>query len=279
MLGMGSRRPVNRTEIRIVGMSRSGNHAIIEWVLSQTRGRTCFLNCAEPGTNPFRSSRPLSESEGCYRASYPEFQPEREAAGDLTRKDWLVHSYEDVVLPELAGAGLERSVGSSSRRLDLLILRDPFNLFASRLASGVGVAPRATPRVWCGHAREFLGETRYLSGIRLMVSYNRWAMSPTYRRELAERLGLYFDDRAAAAVSSCAGGSSFDGTLHDGRAHGMAVLDRWRLLKGDPVYRAMLTPEVLDLARRIFGPRGTAASIEAAKAIKPRVGLPAVALL
>jgi hypothetical protein len=53
-------RHLNRVEIRVIGMSRSGNHAIIDWVLSQARGRMCFLNCAEPGTNPFRSARPVS---------------------------------------------------------------------------------------------------------------------------------------------------------------------------------------------------------------------------
>jgi hypothetical protein len=33
----------------MVAMSRSGSHAIINWILAQAPGRTCFLNCARAG--------------------------------------------------------------------------------------------------------------------------------------------------------------------------------------------------------------------------------------
>src|SRR5918998_959945 len=137
-------------------MSRSGNHAIIDWILSQARGRTCFLNCAEPGTNPFVSARPLSDCEPPFRVNYPRFDAAREAAGRLSRKAYLVHSYEDVFLRGLATDA--RGVGTSRRRVDVLILRDPFNLFASRLARGIGeVTVPTAGRIWCQHAREYLG--------------------------------------------------------------------------------------------------------------------------
>jgi len=153
---------VNDTEIRVVGMSRSGNHAIIDWILAQARGRTCFLNCAEPGTNPFLSARPISEFESPHRVNYRGFRAAREARGHLSYKDLLVHSYEDIFLRGLrrdaAGAHRDRRVGRSRRRIDLLIVRDPFNLFASRLASRIGHVTLATAgRIWCQHAREYLG--------------------------------------------------------------------------------------------------------------------------
>src|SRR3954463_829192 len=89
---------VNVTEIRVIGMSRSGNHAIINWILAQARGRTCFLNCAEPGTNPFVSARPLTPELPGWRASYEDFEIEAERAGRFSRKDLLIHSYEDTFL-------------------------------------------------------------------------------------------------------------------------------------------------------------------------------------
>src|SRR3954454_24786845 len=137
-----SRPIVNEAEIRVVGMSRSGNHAIINWILAQGPGRTRFLNCAEAGYNPFVSARPRTPELPGWRASYEGFEIEAERAGRLGRKDLRIHSYEDTFLgpfkkPENE-ARHDAEVGSSARRIDLLILRDPRNLFASRLASGYG---------------------------------------------------------------------------------------------------------------------------------------------
>ena len=257
------RRPplVNDTEIRVVGMSRSGNHAIIEWLLSQADGRVCFLNCAEARTNPFWSARPLGPGwdTPAHRVSYDDFCLDAERRGELGRKHLLVHSYEDTFLTALSDARQPhdpaRHVGRSGRRVDALVLRDPLNLFASRRASGVGyMEPQTAVRLWIQHAREFLGERHHLRPGRIAISYNRWVASAGYRRAIAERLGLRCDDGALRSVASCAGGSSFDGLDYDGRADQMAVLDRWRSYADDPGFRRLLSPLVLELSARIFGP-------------------------
>jgi hypothetical protein len=255
---------VNQTEIRVVGMSRSGNHAIIEWMLAQATGRTCLLNCAEPGHNPYLWARPLSPREPGHRANFP-LDIERERAGAFSRKDYLLHSYEDVFLgafrkPEHVGAR-ERWVGASRRRIDVLILRDPFNLFASRLAAGVSVlSPELAVHVWCQHARQFLGRRRYLDH-PICINYNRWASSASYRRSVSQQLGLKFDDRSAHHVPSCAGGSSFDGLAYDGDASGMRVFDRWRRYAHDPDYLNLFTGEIRALAREIYGQLPTDADV------------------
>jgi hypothetical protein len=250
---------VNDFEIRVVGMSRSGSHAIINWILAQSPGRTCFLNCAEPGTNPFVSARPLGPDphSPSHRASFASFDVEAERAGQLSRKDLLVHSYEDTFLGPFKKPANEArhdaEVGRSRRRVDLLVLRDPRNLFASRLASGYGwLEDELVARVWCQHAREFLGLRRNLCQERLMLSYDAWVTRGTYRRQVAETLGLQFDDRAAHAVPSVAGGSSFDGTAYDGCAEEMPVLARWHAFLGDPRFHRLLTPTVLELSDRAF---------------------------
>jgi hypothetical protein len=256
---MPSEEHVNGTEIRVVGMSRSGNHAIINWITAQSPGRTCFLNCAEPGHNPFVSARPRTPELPGWRASYRDFEIEAERAGRRSRKDLLIHSYEDTFLgpfkkPENE-ARHDAELGSSGRRIDLLILRDPRNLFASRLASGYGwLEDELVARVWSQHAREFLGLRRNLRQERLMLSYNQWVASADYRREVAAVLGLEFDDAAARKVPAAAGGSSFDGTAYDGRAEEMPVLRRWHDFLGDRRFHRLLTPAVLELSDRIFGP-------------------------
>src|SRR3954451_5292637 len=256
---MPPRTDVNETEIRVVGMSRSGNHAIINWILAQAPGRTCFLNCAEPGWSPFVSARPRTPDLPGWRALYEGFDIEAERAGRFSRKDLLIHSYEDTFLgpfkkPENEGLH-DQWVGTSRRRIDLLILRDPRNLFPSRLASGYGwLEDELVARVWSQHAREFLGLRRNLRQERLTVSTTGGGTSADYRRELASVLEREFDDRAAHKVPAAAGGSSFDGTAYDGRAEEMPVLRRWHSFIADPRFHSMLTPEVLKLSDRIFGP-------------------------
>ncbi len=250
---------LNETEIRVVGMSRSGNHAIINWILAQSPGRTCFLNCAEPGCNPFATARPRTPDLPGWRAPYEGFDVVAERAGRLGRKDLLIHSYEDTFLGPFAKAENEERhdgwVGRSARRIDLLVLRDPRNLFASRLASGYGwLQDELVSRIWAQHAREFLGLRRNLRQERLMVSYNEWVTSRAYRRRVAEALGLEFDDRAAHKVPAAAGGSSFDGTAYDGYAEEMPVLHRWHPYIGDERFNRLLTHPIRELSDRVFGP-------------------------
>jgi hypothetical protein len=210
----GARREViNETELRVVGMSRSGNHAIIDWILAEARGRTCFLNCAEPRTNPFATARPLGRDEPGWRANYQGFDPARERRGELSRKDLLIHSYEDVFLGYLCHPAHELMhdaiLGRSRRRFDLLILRDACRADRRQLQR-LGREPRlqAPPR---GAAR-------------------------TELRRLRRR-----------------GGSSFDGRRLDGRAQEMALFGRWRTRAGDRAYRSAFSPSLVALSERIFG--------------------------
>jgi hypothetical protein len=251
---------VNRRELRVIGMSRSGNHAIINWILRQSVGHSCHLNCAEGKTNPFLSARPL-HSGLCYETNAREFDWAEEQAGRFTQKDLLIHSYEDSFLGYVCHPIFEQHhdewVGRSLQRHDLLILRDPFNLFASRQRAGAlleGVAPATALRIWKQHAREYLGETRYLKQPKILVNYNRWATERVYRAQLAAQLGLTFTDAGVNSVAGTAGGSSFDGARFDGSAHNMKVLERWKVYQNDLTYRQRLQADWLDYTARIFGP-------------------------
>jgi hypothetical protein len=248
---------VNARELRIVGMSRSGNHAIINWILQQADGRTCFLNCCEPKTHPFRSARPAADGK-CVEASEPSFDLAAEREGRFSAKDWLLYSYEDCFLGMVNHPLFERYhdewVGASAHRRDVLILRDPFNLFASRIAhAGMTRETSTHKRIWLQHAREFLGLRHYLPKTRLAVSYNRWTVDRAYRRSIAEALGLRFTDRGYSTVAATAGGSTFDGMRYDGRAAQMKVLERWKRFAGDRLYRSLFDEEMIGLSREIFG--------------------------
>lgn len=282
---------MNRTEIRLSGMSRSGNHAIIDWMLRQASGRWVFLNCAEGKTNPFASCRPLSDGRP-WRASWETFDLDAEQAGDLTPKDLLLHSYEDSYNAHAFSRVYEDNhdawVGPSTERLDVLILRDPFNLFASRRAMGAELPRPTALRMWKQHARtalKALTARRPGKSRPLPILYNRWASDPAYREEIAGRLGLTFTDEGIDTVAACNGGSSFDGLRYDGRAGAMRVTDRWRAYADDSEYLSLFDAEMVDLSARLFGPPPhlprlpeTAPATKAARGPAPTHAEPAAAL-
>jgi hypothetical protein len=247
---------VNRTEIKLLGMSRSGNHAIINWIWQQAEGRKLFLNCAEGKTNPFETCRPLGDGRP-WQANFP-LNLDAERAGRLTPKDLLLHSYEDSFLGHAFCRKAEEAtpgwVGPSARRIGVIVLRDPFNLFASRRKAGTGLSARTAVMMWKQHARAALGLARTPMPDTAAVLYNRWVADRAYRRGLAARLGLAFTDAGLEEVPECHGGSSFDGTAYDGAASGMDLFGRWRLYAQDTDYRALFDADLVALSRRLFGP-------------------------
>lgn len=246
---------MNDLEIQVLGMSRSGNHAIVDWIFAQAEPPKLLLNCAEGGTNPFLSCRPLGSGKG-WRAD-PPIDLEAERQGDHAERRLLVHTYEDSWLDYAFSAELEEHrkewIGNSRRRISLLVLRDPYNLFASRRRMGRNLPPDVARDMWKQHAREALGETRDLPGEVLPVLYNRWQADREYREEIAFWLGLRFSDRGIDRVPDCAGGSSFDGTQFDGKATAMRTHRRWEHFAEDESFIEFFDREMEALTERLFG--------------------------
>lgn len=242
----------------MIGLSRSGNHAILEWLRAQARGRICLLNATQANWNPFLTARPVGPDDNGAITNYEPFDLQAEQAGRLSRKDLLIITHEDEFLGRVASDNFERYhdgfVGASRARLDVLILRDPFNLMASRMRAGFCGSPRVTMRMWKQHAREFLRDTRYLKHGPVLISYNDWSRDEGYRRGIAHALGLRFTDATINEVARCAGGSSFDGLRYDGNASRMPVLSRWHAYKDDPAFLALFDAEAIRLSERVFGP-------------------------
>lgn len=256
-----------RNEFRIVGISRSGNHAIINWIIRQIQGKYCFLNCAEPKHNPFRTARPLSMEGKVFETNIDNFNLEKEKEKDFSEKDYLLYNYEDCFLGPLnnkaQAADRAEWVGISEVKKDLLILRDPFNLFASRIKAGLmrghythyGVKPISLltiKRIYKQHAREFLGEKNHLKN-KVPIKFNSWTSDETYRREITEALNIPFTDEGLQDVPSVAGGSSFDGRTLSGKGNKMNLNSRWKKYANDEEYWSLFDQELIDLTTEIFG--------------------------
>ncbi len=264
---------INEHELRVFGLQRSGIHALVNWIVQQSGGPTLFVNDVKSlAGSPYECAHEFHWRGG--EGGDRKFDASAERGGIHSRKRRLVLGYEDTDLrylpvgfSDLIGEG----VGRSGRVTNVLIVRDPFNLFASRFGfrNSANRHPMATQgeyvrQLWKLHAREALGRVRYLGGDVVVVRYNDWFASRDYRRAIAESLGLAFSDEGHQAVPGvdlpkgefarfgC--GSSFDNTKFHGRAQEMAVLSRWERFACDQRYLALFDDaEVVSLSRELFG--------------------------
>ncbi|MGF1523904.1 MAG: hypothetical protein ACFBSF_16420 [Leptolyngbyaceae cyanobacterium] len=267
---------INKREVRVLGLRRSGNHAIINWIGQQVKGNSVFINHVRPLENPYRDQyesqlvlgRKLPQGDWKYH-DIDWWKKEKE--GKFSLKDCLIYSYEDQEIEKVAGASFERKhdlyLGRSKERFDVIVMRDPFNLVASRLKTKpredgpnfdmLNVYSRrySLLELWIAYAKECLGETSFLQHKKIFINYNKWFTDIDYRRHIAAQMNITFSDEGFNDVSISGRGSSFDGLKHAGEVHKMDVLNRWREFAENPTYRKLLmnTEDLLKYSNQLFG--------------------------
>lgn len=215
--------PINELELRVYGLMRSGNHAIIEWILSlYPGGKTCFLNNVEHGANdPFVTTRKflLSGFES----------PVGLQACRSNDRTLLVYSYEDRKLLQETGISFLDSVfdpdferhredylGQSRTRRNVLILRDPFNCFASRLKMIHDRGAKGGMKDLSEIAQNWKALATRARGIRdcgdereIVILFNDWVGKRAYRKAISQNLGGQYSEASMRRTSTFGGGSSF----------------------------------------------------------------------
>jgi len=127
---------VNNAEMRVIGLGRSGTHPIINWIGHQCKGsRVLFINNPKVKENPFEGGIWGGlHVKGMFDRFY--IDEHFEKRGKFRRKDCLIYNYEVAIVEETVDSYFEqrreRWLGKSEKKYDVLILRDAFNLFASK---------------------------------------------------------------------------------------------------------------------------------------------------
>jgi hypothetical protein len=214
----------NNVEIRVIGLQRTGNHAIINWIGSQYPGKRVYLlNHVKVKKNPFKYA---CSQEGNETIIFNNFKINRddEIRGKFTKKDCIIYSYEDCTFKDIFNKyfikKLPSLIGESKIKYNILILRDPFNLFASRLYRELTRSnnkisilnnKKELIKLWKDYAKEFLGKTNHIKDNKVVINYNLWYKSKDYRKNLSCLLKIPFSDKGFKKIVSIGGGSSFQG--------------------------------------------------------------------
>ena len=270
--------------LRLFGMRRSGNHAIVGWMQRNAPGgRSVFLNNCKPGSDPFRSFRGI-EVDGAHAPQHKALRDMASVAGTAGNGALLVMSYEDTSPAEFTG---ERQVsGPFDEGLltrNVVIYRSFLNWSASLLKKMQGNSGYSLVRRNAILLRAMDTYTRLLGLVEQArdlaiscISYDRWCSEDAYRAALLGELGLEARDNALGTVQRYGGGSSFQREAQS--AEDLQTDQRWRQMAGDAEYQAVLHLAARDTAltdrlSRLFPADAAVLSGIAAKAPMANGGL------
>ena len=238
----------HRTDYKILGLQRSGNHALIQWIFSLTKGLTCFCNDIAPGQHP--KEAPIKKTKW----------------GSLSRGS-LLYSYEDRTIKDTFFPDKEFSITLRKKPVNsykILVLRDPYNMFASRWnqdsPNGKKFREDLTYRdkllsLWKEYAYILRKDSALERKDILGISFNKWISSTAYREKIAECLGLQFEHaQVQLPIWGFGGGSSFEGLDQQATPHKMNVQERWKTVALLPEFEKWAKdPELRDLSQKVLG--------------------------
>lgn len=173
----------------------------------------------------------------------------------------LFVNFEDHILRTKNLVSNEQKFDPGRRRF-YLIIRDPFNLFASRFTlqntenttwGKMNYQKSMIDRqrgLWIDHAKVFLNDETSV----VKINYNKWVASEDYRTELANRLSIKPHPYFVNYIPYPGDGSSFDYRKVPGQQ--MKVFDRWQQIEDNIIsnaYMKIFTDEIIELSLRIFG--------------------------
>lgn len=244
-------------EIMIHGMRRSGNHIIIEWIINSLDKKYLFLNDLSTREVLVRSSFFNFYSKGDYINYFiDELQLQSLSLIRNTKKELFIYSLEDYRFENIDLFKSENNFGSSQKFFDILIIRDPFNLFVSRIKSkmlSVKSAKVDMVGLWKDHAKEYLKRIK-IPKSKLVINYNKFISDYNYRSDIANLLGCKSNEDVLKKVPKPGKGSSFNNFDFDGKGTEIKVLERWKEYLHDEFYMSIFKDkELIELSEKIFG--------------------------
>lgn len=204
-------------------LKRSGQHAIINWICKQESCKYLHINdCGIVNNTTVHSG--YCNDNGNIRIL--------NAIHNIQDYDLVVRSFEDKYIekiPDIEGESI-------------IILRDPFNLLASRFKKSNKTNLFFPNDIWSQHAQ---------CEDHLIIYFNKWFFCREYRKEIARKLGIKFTDNGLEDISWY-GFSSFNGYDFDKKAQEMDMLDRWKEYENDDYLWNLVEPDNKNFALGIF---------------------------
>ncbi|UWR21681.1 hypothetical protein [Sulfitobacter sp. S190] len=232
--------------LQVFGMRRSGNHAIIDWLMRNApeaaTGGVFFNNC-KVGANPVGGHASLDVYDADRRVIPPLSRPHAQRWAEAGQAPMTVVSYEDRM--PVAKGPQKASRGFDDRDFDhrVVVFRSFLNWSASLLAKikrnpDYGSATRMRVLM--------VAMATYRDGLKRLtendalvpICYDDWMLSEDYRARVLRRLDLPARDLSRGEVQHFGGGSSFQGKK--AKVSELQTTSRDMALADDPEYQLVL---------------------------------------
>ncbi len=196
----------------VFGMRHSGLHAISEWILRSIDGNCSLFNSQRHDLDYLY----LVLDNAAYTDLFFPFK--NKGIHSCQDRDAVVILYEDQLPAKIDYEHIERVVGMADVTKPILLLRDPYNMAASRIKAG----RNSELDTWIHHAQAFLDTTNIVC-----INFNKWFTDVSYRCDISQQLDIA-PNKHISSISPHGRGSSFDGRKYQGRAQDMDLLNRWK---------------------------------------------------
>ncbi len=226
---------MQRKMMRVVGLARSGIHAVSEWIR---------MSHAEMGySTQFDNILPLERPNDIAKLFPP--------SGDKNEPFLWMVEHEDQMLIDIPS--ISPKLLNNFEFTDVIVIRDVFNMMASRRKHNEKWAVRRVIQLWKTYAFEALNKTTFLGPNKKVVNFNKWHAEPLaggYREEVAKDFGI--PDLGADTSKQATPGSSWDKMSVP--ASELKLFDRWKNYADVPEFWSLFDKQAYDLNTALFGP-------------------------
>lgn len=187
---------IENPPIELIGltMSRAGNTAIGHWLLQQftggVRDDTLWPQGSWATRNSWNKERPVFDHMEC--CDYQSIDSIVSNSFPTHANHKVIRNLENFSFKDIKKSKCKDILERISTPIDLrflLIIRDPYNWFASRIfkAKGNNKLFRALIEVWKDQAR-MCDKMKLFGRPFVVIKYNEWAVSEEYRKRIAMRV-------------------------------------------------------------------------------------------
>ena len=221
----------------ILGMKRSGHHALVLWIGNNIPDGTILFNDCSKGW----------DNKILLPSIYQQPQSQEIAIGNVKDIRNAIFNIEDFDIENLKNHDFMDflNVKIYAEKYLILVLRDPWNWIASRMKTGGSLVQgmEIIVKRYIQHCECALKSISYTQNKLHIINYNDWFTDETYRASLANTLKLNkgATNNGINILSVRGGGSSFDGTKFQNKAQQMDVLNRWKFFKDSEYFNDLIT--------------------------------------
>lgn len=244
-----------------LSLKRSGQHAVINWLCSQIQNTIHFNHCTFKRRYLRNWISPINNRITHYSGSEKfdsGIQSEErmtELLSDMTNYSSLLYSFEDL---DIDNKLLKKYVSSNNPTV-ILIIRDPYNCFASTMKRRDCDYDALENKKYIlkKYLHNATGSIMSLGVPVVTINYNLWVTDSTYREHICTELDISFSplaDKSIMEVPDFGGGSSFDGINPRSDSKHTDVFERWKEFESDRDYRNLMNDtELMNLTKSFFG--------------------------